>query len=153
MLALKKKREAEAKAKAEAEAAAAAAPPSGQSSSNPTSEPAASSSASSSGKLSLFGIDGKKKANKSAESGGKKKTPGEIRIQKGMWKIYCCCGTDFWFGSCGWCVVFLFASLGWLLPQIFLVSPGVGCAENSMFYGVYFLQNKNKRNIPYNKKK
>jgi len=136
MLALKKKREAEAKAKAEAEAAAAAAPPSGQSSSNPTSEPAASSSASSSGKLSLFGIDGKKKANKSAESGGKKKTPGEIRIQKGMWKIYCCCGTDFWFGSCGWCVVFLFPSLGWLLPQFFSLTRCWLCRKFHVLWGL-----------------
>lgn len=67
MLALKKKREAEAKAKAEA---AAQAPPDSQ----PSSEP----------KVSLLGIGGKKKKDKSeGKSGGKKRTPGEIRIQKG----------------------------------------------------------------------
>ena len=63
----KKKREAEAKAKSEA---AAQAPPVSQ----PSSEP----------KVSLLGIGGKKKKNKSeGKSGGKKRTPGEIRIQKG----------------------------------------------------------------------
>jgi len=66
MLALKKKREAEAKAKSEA---AAQAPPVSQ----PSSEP----------KVSLLGIGGKKKKDKSdGKSGGKKRTPGEIRIQK-----------------------------------------------------------------------
>mmetsp|Transcript_22461 Transcript_22461/g.45232 ORF Transcript_22461/g.45232 Transcript_22461/m.45232 type:complete len:223 (-) Transcript_22461:252-920(-) len=76
MLALKKKREAEAKAKA---AAAAAAPPS--------SEPApmaVDSTSSSSNKVSLLGIGGKKKKSEdgAAKNGTKKRSPGEIRIQK-----------------------------------------------------------------------
>ncbi|KAL7500259.1 hypothetical protein ACHAWT_010978 [Skeletonema menzelii] len=83
MLALKKKREAEAKAKAEAEAAAAVAAP-------PSSEPApmavdsTTSSSSSSNKVSLLGIGGKKKKSEdgAAKNGTKKRTPGEIRIQK-----------------------------------------------------------------------
>jgi len=61
MLALKKKREAEAKAAAE---------------SPPAEEPPKS------GKVSLLGIGGKKKT-KSSENGTKKRSPGEIRIQKG----------------------------------------------------------------------
>ena len=69
MLALKKKREAEAKAKAEA---AAKAPPAD---SEPSEEPK---------KVSLLGIGGKKKKDKAeGKNGGKKRTPGEIRIQKG----------------------------------------------------------------------
>jgi len=83
MLALKKKREAEAKAKA---AAAAAAPPS--------SEPApmaVDSTSSSSNKVSLLGIGGKKKKSEdgAAKNGTKKRSPGEIRIQKGEC-CYCC---------------------------------------------------------------
>ena len=66
MLALKKKREAERKAKEEAaknnEAAAAAPATPGQ--------------------VSLFGIGGEKKTKK-GETQGIKKSPGEIRIQKG----------------------------------------------------------------------
>ena len=69
MLALKKKREAERKAKEEAaknsEAAAAA--------------PAAPATP---GQVSLFGIGGEKKTKK-GETQGIKKSPGEIRIQKG----------------------------------------------------------------------
>ena len=78
MLALKKKREAEAKAKAAAAAAEAT---------NPTSEPSATAPAASAPttkKVSLLGVGGKKK--KTGEDGkkaGKKRTPGEIRIQKG----------------------------------------------------------------------
>lgn len=77
MLALKKKREAEAKAKAAAAAAEAT---------NPTSEPSATAPAASAPttkKVSLLGVGGKKK--KTGEDGkkaGKKRTPGEIRIQK-----------------------------------------------------------------------
>mmetsp|Transcript_33239 Transcript_33239/g.79406 ORF Transcript_33239/g.79406 Transcript_33239/m.79406 type:complete len:131 (+) Transcript_33239:147-539(+) len=73
MLALKKKREAEAKAKAEAEAAAKA---------NGTATVQAPAD---SNKVSLLGIGGKKKkANDgNGASGKKKRTPGEIRIQKG----------------------------------------------------------------------
>lgn len=74
MLALKKKREAE-KKKAEDEAKAAAAAPSV---SAPTEAPKAS------GQVSLFGIGGQKKTKKGEQS-GTKKTPGEIRIQKGVY--------------------------------------------------------------------
>ena len=86
MLALKKKREAEAKAKAEAEAAAAVQEPS----SAPMEVDASTSSSSSdnnnsSKKVSLLGIGGKKKKSDDggAKNGTKKRTPGEIRIQKG----------------------------------------------------------------------
>lgn len=67
MLALKKKRETEAKAKAEAEAAAAASPGGGAAE-----------------KVSILGIGGKKKKDggKGGAGGSKKRTPGEIRIQK-----------------------------------------------------------------------
>jgi hypothetical protein len=73
MLALKKKREAE-KKQAEEEAAAAAQAPA----SAPTTETK---------KVSLFGIGGEKK-NKKDEPSGTKKTPGEIRIQKGEQNTY-----------------------------------------------------------------
>jgi hypothetical protein len=77
MLALKKKREAEAKAKAEAEAAAAASPGGGGGGGGDASPPAPE-------KASLLGIGGKKKKDSSKDgTGGKKRTPGEIRIQKG----------------------------------------------------------------------
>ena len=85
MLALKKKREAEAKAKAEAEAAAAV--------SAPSSEPAPmavdSTTTTASNKVSLLGIGGKKKKTEdgAAKNGTKKRTPGEIRIQKGEFYI------------------------------------------------------------------
>jgi hypothetical protein len=69
MLALKKKREAE-KKKAEEEAAA-----------KPADAPAAVESGDKN-KVSLFGIGGQKK-NKKGEQAGTRKTPGEIRIQKG----------------------------------------------------------------------
>ncbi|KAL9190885.1 hypothetical protein ACHAXT_000591 [Thalassiosira profunda] len=76
MLALKKKREAEAKAKAEAEAAAAAAGgPAVQS-------PAGAPSAEATNKVSLLGVGGKKKKGDKAGNGAKKRSPGEIRIQK-----------------------------------------------------------------------
>ena len=72
MLALKKKREAEAKAKAEAEAAAAASP-GGKDGGAQAPE-----------KVSILGIGGKKKKDSGKDgAGGKKRTPGEIRIQKG----------------------------------------------------------------------
>ena len=72
-MALKKKREAEAKAKAEAEAAAKA---------NGT---ATAQAPADSNKVSLLGIGGKKKkaSDGNGASGKKKRTPGEIRIQKG----------------------------------------------------------------------
>ena len=77
MLALKKKREAQRKAAEEAAKAEAASPA--------ASAPAekAAEGASAGGQVSLFGIGGQKKTKK-GES-GTKKTPGEIRIQKGMY--------------------------------------------------------------------
>ena len=78
MLALKKKREAEAKAAAEAAA-------SGAASTNPSSAPSSageSTSSAADNKVSLLGIGGKKKTKENG-GGGKKRTPGEIRIQKG----------------------------------------------------------------------
>jgi len=90
MLALKKKREAEAKAKAEAEAAAAtgAASPAAGPSSPPAAAASEESSASNTNKVSLLGIGGKKKKSDGAGANGtngtKKRTPGEIRIQKGQ---------------------------------------------------------------------
>ena len=66
MLALKKKREEQKKAAEEAAKAEAASPS--------VSAPA--------GQVSLFGIGGQKKTKK-GEQTGTKKTPGEIRIQKG----------------------------------------------------------------------
>mmetsp|Transcript_13594 Transcript_13594/g.38944 ORF Transcript_13594/g.38944 Transcript_13594/m.38944 type:complete len:213 (+) Transcript_13594:177-815(+) len=66
MLALKKKREAE---KKEAEAAAKLAKENGDGAQEPK------------GQVSLFGIGGEKKSKK-GEGTGKKRTPGEIRIQK-----------------------------------------------------------------------
>ena len=62
MLALKKKREAEAAAKKLEEPVVAA---------------------NTEGKVSLLGIGGQKKTKSGMESTGKKRTPGEIRIQKG----------------------------------------------------------------------
>mmetsp|Transcript_5880 Transcript_5880/g.14725 ORF Transcript_5880/g.14725 Transcript_5880/m.14725 type:complete len:224 (+) Transcript_5880:114-785(+) len=77
MLALKKKREAEAKAKAETEAAAAAGGGAVQT-------PGTAPSASGPNKVSLLGIGGKKKKSddKAGVNGQKKRSPGEIRIQK-----------------------------------------------------------------------
>ena len=80
MLALKKKREAEKKEKEEAakkEAAAAAeAPP----------ETAPLDGGGGGGQVSLFGIGGQKKTKK-GDAPGIKKSPGEIRIQKGKYRI------------------------------------------------------------------
>ncbi len=75
MLALKKKREAEAKAKA---AAAAAGEPSAAP--EPSPAPVAATK-----KVSLLGIGGKKKKDNGeiGKGSGKRRTPGEIRIQKG----------------------------------------------------------------------
>lgn len=78
MLALKKKRE-EAKAEAEAEAA--------NISASPTTEPNSTNTSDINGnanKVSLLGIGGKtlKSNGPSSARGGKKRTPGEIRIQK-----------------------------------------------------------------------
>ncbi|KAL7547193.1 hypothetical protein ACHAWF_010509 [Thalassiosira exigua] len=76
MLALKKKREAEAKAKAEAEAAAAGGGGAVQS-------PGSAPSSESSKKVSLLGVGGKKKrSDKTGANGAKRRSPGEIRIQK-----------------------------------------------------------------------
>ena len=72
MLALKKKREKEAE-EARKQAAAAAAAPTSADSANP---------AATGGTVSLFGIGGEKKTKK-GEGQGKKRSPGEIRIQKG----------------------------------------------------------------------
>jgi ubiquitin-conjugating enzyme E2 M len=69
MLALKKKREAE---KKEAEEAA---------------KDRAASPAAVSGQVSLFGIGGEKKTKKDGGQQGKKRSPGEIRIQKGNFSI------------------------------------------------------------------
>ena len=80
MLALKKKREAEAKAKAEAEAAAAASPDGKQD----------GASAQAPEKVSILGIGGKKKKDSGKDgAGSKKRTPGEIRIQKGEAVVNC----------------------------------------------------------------
>lgn len=76
MLALKKKREAEAKAKADEEAAMATTT-GDEVSQTPGTAPAA--------KVSLLGIGGKKKKADGigGATGQKKRSPGEIRIQKG----------------------------------------------------------------------
>jgi hypothetical protein len=66
MLALKKKREAEAKAAAAA----------------PADEPAPVE------KVSLLGIGGKKTTRSNESASTKKRTPGEIRIQKGTYNLY-----------------------------------------------------------------
>ena len=76
MLALKKKREAEAKAAAD-EAARAKEEPNGDNGSAAKPE-----------KVSLLGIGGKKQDNNSKKSTGKKRSPGEIRIQKGNFPIH-----------------------------------------------------------------
>ena len=70
MLALKKKREAERKEKEEAAKNNAGAEKNGETAS------------SAGGQVSLFGIGGEKKTKKN-EAAGTKKSPGEIRIQKG----------------------------------------------------------------------
>ena len=86
MLALKKKREAEAKAKQAEESAAAVI-----GTTSPSTEPGSSNNTNS--KVSLLGIGGKtlskNTSNGSSSRGGKKRTPGEIRIQKGMFHIVC----------------------------------------------------------------
>jgi len=78
MLALKKKRLAEAKAKEAAEAAGIS------TSETAASEPsAAPAPAGTTKKVSLLGIGGKKKSNgENGKGSGKRRTPGEIRIQK-----------------------------------------------------------------------
>jgi hypothetical protein len=70
MLALKKKREAEAKAAAEEKATEAL-------------QGVETPSADGTKKVSLLGIGGKKKSTKNGESKASKRSPGEIRIQKG----------------------------------------------------------------------
>jgi hypothetical protein len=76
MLALKKKREAERK-KAEEEAAAAA------TDAGTDNQPNADVANDETPKVSLFGIGGEKKNKNRETTSGTKKTPGEIRIQKG----------------------------------------------------------------------
>lgn len=78
MLALKKKREAEKKAAA---AAAAAAEAEGKT----VEEPKGTE------KVSLLGIGGKKKTKSGESTGTKKRTPGELRIQKGVC-VFVSCG-------------------------------------------------------------
>jgi hypothetical protein len=80
MLALKKKREAEAKQAAEAAAVAQA-----ESASNVESEAMQVDSVE---KISLLGIGGKKAVKNGGDAKVKKRTPGEIRIQKGTFS-YC----------------------------------------------------------------
>ena len=77
MLALKKKREDEARAKADEGAAMAAATAGDEVSQTPGTAPAT--------KVSLLGIGGKKKKadGTGGATGQKKRSPGEIRIQKG----------------------------------------------------------------------
>ena len=93
MLALKKKRETEAKAKAEAEAAAAASPGGGAAAE----------------KVSILGIGGKKKKDggKGGAGGSKKRTPGEIRIQKGETEHACVS----YVSDCGVSLIFLYGKL------------------------------------------
>lgn len=81
MLALKKKREAEEKAKAEA---AEQHPPStGEiTGTKISSDTSTSIPSSTSAKLSLFGVGGKKNDDSNSKTVGKRRTPGEIRIQK-----------------------------------------------------------------------
>jgi hypothetical protein len=89
MLALKKKREAEKKAAEEAAAATAATEAAGSTSTAPSTTTTATTTASGgTEKVSLLGIGGRKTgAGASAKNGdsstAKKRTPGEIRIQKG----------------------------------------------------------------------
>mmetsp|Transcript_20412 Transcript_20412/g.44219 ORF Transcript_20412/g.44219 Transcript_20412/m.44219 type:complete len:228 (-) Transcript_20412:421-1104(-) len=78
-LKLKKKKEAEAKAKAEAKAAAAAGGGGGSAVQSPGTAP---SSSESNQKKSLFGVGGVRRSGNSSSNGAKKRTPGEIRIQK-----------------------------------------------------------------------
>ena len=75
MLALKKKREAEAKAAAEEAARAKEEPASAENGAGKTE------------KVSLFGIGGQKKNKNGDGKTGKKRSPGEIRIQKGKLRL------------------------------------------------------------------
>jgi hypothetical protein len=89
MLALKKKREAEKKQAEEAAKAEAAAVASSKTVESPAGAAAPSATGGSGGgQVSLFGIGGEKKSKK-GEQTGMKKTPGEIRIQKGKF-LYTC---------------------------------------------------------------
>jgi hypothetical protein len=98
MLALKKKREAEKKAAEEAAAAAATAvssppssdipPPAGDTTASGDANSRTAVAAGSSGQVSLFGIGGQKKTKKGDPVTGTKKTPGEIRIQKGKSLVF-----------------------------------------------------------------
>ena len=80
MLALKKKREAEAKAKAEEAALAAA---NGGAVQTPGTAPSATATTNEPKKVSLLGVGGKKKQSGAGGPKQKKRSPGEIRIQKG----------------------------------------------------------------------
>jgi hypothetical protein len=79
MLALKKKREAEQKAAADAAAAAPSVAPETAEQDATTTDTGNGSS----NKVSLLGIGGVKKSNAATSNAQKKRTPGEIRIQKG----------------------------------------------------------------------
>ena len=98
MLALKKKREKERKAAEEAAKAAAASPGADAPADAAPAEKAADGAPTAGGQVSLFGIGGQKKTKK-GES-GTKKTPGEIRIQKGMFLVI-----EFYFAAL--CFLFL----------------------------------------------
>jgi hypothetical protein len=81
MLALKKKREAEKKRAEEEEAAASAA---ASTDAGTLQQPQGDAGVSEeTKKVSLFGIGGEKKSKKGEMTTGAKKTPGELRIQKG----------------------------------------------------------------------
>jgi len=88
MLALKKKREVEAKAKADEAARAKEEPADNTEASAGDGQPE---------KVSLLGIGGKKKDVNSQKTKGKKRSPGEIRIQKGN---YCIGVTEISYSFC-----------------------------------------------------
>lgn len=83
MLALKKKREAEQKAVADA-AAAPKEVPETDATNETGSDNNTNGGNSNNNKVSLLGIGGVKKGNATSSNAQKKRTPGEIRIQKGV---------------------------------------------------------------------
>ena len=105
MLALKKKREAEAKAKAE-EAALAAANGAGGAVQTPGTAPSAAATTNESKKVSLLGVGGKKKQTGAGGPKQKKRSPGEIRIQKGEREGLCMLIVFYWEAGveCVWAV-------------------------------------------------
>ena len=106
---LRKKKEAEKKAaaKAAAEAEAAAAP--GTENKDESTEEKKPQ------KVSLLGVGGKKKKDSGSNKEGKKRTAGEIRIQKGE-SFVCICEHDFWFSMF---VLYVVSVLVLNLPVIF----------------------------------